>query len=204
MKVIKVLDTVVFNTCLVRREIVDGFGTPTEWKAAYSLIDGSYIGDCEQAQMLESRGIVPQRRRPDHKTASIGHAPKENKWYGWSHRAIYGFGIGTKVVRGSCAYKPVDKNDLMTAHIRFWADEESEQCTQTIITDKSFDVISPYNDEPGLGLSISTECVRKADNELLQSTHWAPYPDVWGRGEWTARTIEDAKIMASDFSDGVS
>ena len=119
MKVIKVLDTVVFNTCLVRREIVDGFGTPTEWKAAYSLIDGSYIGDCEQAQMLESRGIVPQRRRPDHKTASIGHAPKENKWYGWSHRAIYGFGIGTKVVRGSCAYKPVDKNDLMTAHIRF-------------------------------------------------------------------------------------
>lgn len=26
------------------------------------------------------------------------------KWYGWSHRAVYGFGIGDKVKKGDCAY----------------------------------------------------------------------------------------------------
>ena len=26
--------------------------------------------------------------------AAIGFSEKEQKWYGWSHRAIYGFGIG--------------------------------------------------------------------------------------------------------------
>ncbi len=40
------------------------------------------------------------------KTACIGYNPKENKWYGWSHRAIYGFGIGSQVKKGDCAYRP--------------------------------------------------------------------------------------------------
>lgn len=26
------------------------------------------------------------------------------KWYGWSHRAMYGFGIGDKIKKGDCAY----------------------------------------------------------------------------------------------------
>lgn len=26
------------------------------------------------------------------------------KWYGWSHRAVYGFGIGDKVKKGDCTY----------------------------------------------------------------------------------------------------
>ena len=30
------------------------------------------------------------------------------------------------------------------------------------------------------------------------------YPDKWGKGEWVAKTMEDAKQMAIDFSDGVS
>lgn len=29
----------------------------------------------------------------------------DGKWYGWSHRAVYGFGIGDKVKKGDCAYK---------------------------------------------------------------------------------------------------
>ena len=35
---------------------------------------------------------------------SIGFSEKEQKWYGWSHRAIYGFGIGSKVKKGDCGY----------------------------------------------------------------------------------------------------
>ncbi len=37
-------------------------------------------------------------------TASIGFSDSEQKWYGWSHRAIYGFGIGEKIKKGNCAY----------------------------------------------------------------------------------------------------
>lgn len=28
----------------------------------------------------------------------------DGKWYGWSHRAIYGFKVGDKVKKGDCAY----------------------------------------------------------------------------------------------------
>lgn len=34
------------------------------------------------------------------KTNCTGFSEKEQKWYGWSHRAIYGFGIGDKCKEG--------------------------------------------------------------------------------------------------------
>lgn len=34
---------------------------------------------------------------------SVGKS-SNGKWYGWSHRAMYGFGIGDKVKKGDCAY----------------------------------------------------------------------------------------------------
>jgi hypothetical protein len=33
-------------------------------------------------------------------TACLGFSPKTQKWYGWSHRAIYGFTIGDVVSEG--------------------------------------------------------------------------------------------------------
>ena len=32
---------------------------------------------------------------------------------------------------------------------------------------------------------------------------FAPYPDDFGRGEWTAATMADARQMAGDFAEGV-
>ena len=59
MKVKKVLSTTLFKTCVVRKEIVtlDDSDPGTEWKAAYSVIDGSYIGDCKNADYFERKGI---------------------------------------------------------------------------------------------------------------------------------------------------
>ena len=37
--------------------------------------------------------------------SSIGFSEKEQKWYGWSPRAIYGFGIGSEVKEGDCGYE---------------------------------------------------------------------------------------------------
>lgn len=33
---------------------------------------------------------------------------------------------------------------------------------------------------------------------------FTPFPEVFGRGEWKAETLEDAKQMAKDFAEDVS
>ena len=65
---------------------------------------GDYIGDPKFAYRLcKKRGIVPQLSSPSDKVCSIGFCPSERKWYGWSHRAICGFGIGSVAKEGdSC------------------------------------------------------------------------------------------------------
>lgn len=205
VKVVKVLDTVIFNTCKVNREIVEcPDGSHMEWKAAYSLVDGSYIGDTEWAQYFEKNGIIPQRKRSDCNVASIGFCAKTQKWHGWSQRGSYGFGVGSEIKKGHCAYKPCDPQDLLEDMIRFWVDEENENVEADVIVKQELDVPDPHNNRPGLGALLITRTVRKKDGKVLESTHWEPYPDVWGKGEWVANTLEEAKQMAIDYSDGVS
>lgn len=37
---------------------------------------------------------------PDSQIRHIGYAPKTQKWYGWSHRAVFGFKVGDRVKKG--------------------------------------------------------------------------------------------------------
>lgn len=67
---------------------------PTSLTYAVSKIDGCYIGDEKTAKMLAEKGIAPERADDGYDVCSIGYSEKERKWYGWSHRAIQGFGIG--------------------------------------------------------------------------------------------------------------
>lgn len=48
------------------------------------------------ADNLARRFGITQREKaePDHTVCSIGFSPSKSKWYGWSHRAVYGFGVG--------------------------------------------------------------------------------------------------------------
>lgn len=67
----------------------------------FSTADNSYVGDEDFVKFLDSKGIsLVQKANPKHSTASIGYNPEEKKWYGWSHRAIYGFGVGHKCKAG--------------------------------------------------------------------------------------------------------
>jgi hypothetical protein len=59
--------------------------------------NGDYIGEPKMAKMLADKGIIPEKSKKDHCVCSIGYSPKDKKWYGWSHRAIYGFKPGYKV-----------------------------------------------------------------------------------------------------------
>lgn len=70
-------------------------------KAAYTP-DGKYIGDPGTAYLLcKKKGIKPETL-PGHNVCSIGYNEAERKWYGWSHRAIFGFGVGAVAKEGDC------------------------------------------------------------------------------------------------------
>lgn len=58
------------------------------------------MGKITLSAYIKHRGIEPEKADPDHSVCSIGFRAKDGKWYGWSHRAIYGFGIGYTVKEG--------------------------------------------------------------------------------------------------------
>ena len=72
-------------------------------KGAYTL-QGDYIGNPKTAYRLCNKiGIKPERSNPKHNICSIGFCEQDGKWYGWSHRAIYGFEVGDVVEADDCA-----------------------------------------------------------------------------------------------------
>ena len=88
---------------------IENGDAPVPMKAAYNPA-GDYIGSSRDAHYLVvKRGIAPEKRTPASSVCSIGFADKTQQWFGWSHRAIHGFGIGSIVDAGHCAaeYLPV-------------------------------------------------------------------------------------------------
>jgi hypothetical protein len=91
----------------IREQLIDGSEFNMDdfvMKVAYTP-EGWYIGDTKTAYRLcHKRGIKPEIAPVpngcacgDRTVCTIGFSDKEQKWYGWSHRAICGFGIGDKV-----------------------------------------------------------------------------------------------------------
>ena len=78
---------------------------------------GDYIGDQRFAHRIcKRRGIIPEKASPFHNVCSIGYCPKENKWYGWSHRAIFGFGVGSVVKEGDCTASSGWTDEYLAEH----------------------------------------------------------------------------------------
>lgn len=134
------------------------------------------------------------RERKKYPVACIGFSEKEQKWYGWSHRAFYGFTIGSKVKFGDCAYRSVDKEDYERTMMNFWSDPEYK------------DMKIVRGDDP-TKFKIEWVYSNNIPNVRIRNTVGGVecfYPKVYGRGEWEAKTLEDAKQMAKDFAEGVS
>jgi len=169
----------------------------TVTRIAYTIPEGDYIGDSKTAFFLcRKKGIKPKLRCSHSKTCSIGFCEKEQKYYGWSHRAIYGFKIGDTVKKGNCAYSPPGKKEFIEESIRFWTDRNHLNIGATEI-----------EQDGKLGVQINWTYSKKIKNKQLRSTIggiFTPYPEKFGRGEWTAKTLEDCKQMASDFAESVS
>lgn len=163
---------------------------------AYTL-DGHYIGTEEWAKQFDERGIAPEPRDPRHDVCSIGFCEREQKWYGWSHRAMHGFTVGDSVKRGDCAYAPTDPADFLDDCVRFWSNDEHHAKTWGSLT---------TNEDGVMGVQVSwlySDDVPNADLRGTEGGAFMHYPDTWGRGEWTAQTLEDAKQMACDYAEGV-
>ncbi len=129
-------------------------------------------------------------------THGVGFSLKDGKWYGWSHRAIYGFKVGSACNKGDCHYKGSDLKEQEDAAIGFWTDEHHKnvRCDGVVEQDneKYFDIKWNYSgDVPN----------KKLRNTISGNLH---HIKDLGRGEWTAKTMEDAKQMAIDFNEGVS
>jgi hypothetical protein len=98
----KMLSTETRNGMDYRREIWSmGGDDSVEMDAVYNAL-GIYIGDKETANRLAVLGILPEGRNRDSSVCSIGFSAKDQKWYGWSHRAIFGFAVGDIAKAGDC------------------------------------------------------------------------------------------------------
>ncbi len=97
-------------------ELEGASGQTVTMEVAYTP-NGDYIGTQEVAQRLcELRGIRPELSSLDNKVCSIGFSTREQKWYGWSHRAIYGFAVGDIVKEGDCCASSGWTDEYLAEH----------------------------------------------------------------------------------------
>jgi serine/threonine protein phosphatase 1 len=185
--------------------------------------DGYYLGDKKMADFLTiEKGLT--QLQPANKydnVCSIGFCEKTQQWVGFSHRAIYGFCPGSKVKPGDCAYKPKKlKEDIIRSYMDFWSDPS------TIIEVEGENILRWVPDYKKLRAKYGPGFYHEwADSDWVKtfgrqsiSTTWKMLKDQGymicettpiesiptGRGEWTAKTTEDARQMAIDFAESVA
>ena len=147
-----------------------------------SNFDNSYmthVGLEDDVKFLADREIIKEL------THGVGFSPRDNKWYGWSHRAIYGFGVGSTCKKGDCHYRAKNEQDEIEAAIKFWSDENHINVKARKVRDGE--------------LAVTWE-----NRGSISGVNWHYDHKNFGKGEWIAKTMEDAKKMAQDFNEGVS
>lgn len=158
-----------------------------------SKFDGSYI---THVGLENDVKFLAEHEITEELTHGVGFSPKENKWYGWSHRAIFGFTIGSTCEKDDVHYVPSNMAEMKKNAIRFWSDESHKnvRCEGIVEQDgeKYLDIKWDYTDD------IENESLRGVTGGTLS------HIPEFGRGEWVAETMEDAKQMAIDFCKGIS
>ena len=160
------------------------------WKSNFDDSYMTHVGMEDDLKHLAAHEIT------DELTHGVGYSPKDGKWYGWSHRAICGFKIGSTCKRGDCHYVGSTIGDQERAAIDFWLNDDYEnvRCTGLLLKgDEQF-------------FKIVWEYKNSTPNKALHGTSGGSdhFITPLGRGEWTAETMADAKQMAKDFNEGVS
>lgn len=168
----------------------DAQGNDSEFEMTYAVNkNGDYIGDVDTAKYLcDDLGINPEVAKSDNSVCTIGKSDKDNKWYGWSHRALYGFKRGSKVYPGHTAYK-ADSIENFKESLKDWYADEMYK--DIIYTTKPNGIKVSYKIEP-----------KDKRRKNIGCDHFHKFEK--GRGTWTAKNMSDAKQMAMDFAESVS
>lgn len=152
-------------------------------KVYKSIYDNSYI---THVGMEREQKFLADKEITDCLTHGVGYSPKDKLWYGWSHRAIFGFKVGSTCKKGDCHYKAANIEDELEAAEAFWADENNIDFRAELLKDNQI-YVSWIEKETGRAAGV----------------YWT-YDKNFGRGEWVAETMDDAQQMAKDFCEGVS
>lgn len=169
-----------------------------------SKIDNSFIcfvdNEIESTAMFLYKNNICQHVQGtprQSRTAQIGFNPEKHVWWGWSHRAGYGFGVGSKCTIGNVHFNPSNPVELRKKIEGRMKSEEYLESFEIhrikefgqwgyLLTRKFTDQVP----NPGMKNSIQREFI--------------PYPESWGRGEWEATNLEDARQMAIDFANNIA
>ena len=103
-----------------QEEFVDGsdYGGEDMWIRCAYTPTGQYLGDKKMAHFLcAKKGIDTfEKRTSTSNICSVGFNSGEKKWYGWSHRAINGYGIGDVLEEGDCATESGWTEEYLAEH----------------------------------------------------------------------------------------
>ncbi len=104
---------------VVEERLIDGSqsgGSDFTMKVAVTPT-GEYIGRQKIAYLLcTKRGIKPELISPDRNVCSIGFSERHQKWYGWSHRALFGFEVGSVVKEDDCTASSGWTDEYLAEH----------------------------------------------------------------------------------------
>ena len=172
-----------------------------------SKVDGSVASIDRIYSILRAKPLSDLQGIPECKNISIGFDKKTNKWCGWTHRGIACYGIGDKVTEDDIAYRP-DSSSALMARIRKTYSElynvpiscmdrvSYKDYIEVILNEK----INPFDPIPSSKFGVSV-CFEFKGSKM---NRFHPYPDRWGKGEWTALSMDDAKQMACDAVIGLA
>jgi len=161
--------------------------------------DGKYIGNPkEMGEFFSKYDIKEDLSTIDEtsKTISVGYSPRDNKYYGWA-RAVCGFGIGSRVKRGDIAYVPSNPEEIIEAEKEYYS--KYYKNVEFFVEDNYVIIrgIEEFCDDNWVSLpSGELKHVGKMEDRPFE------HKIRLGKGEWEAKTIEDAKQMAKDFASG--
>lgn len=167
--------------------------TYNTWRTNFDNTQLCHVGQEDNDAIVKSLAENEITEQLSHGT---GFSPSLNKWFGWSHRAMYGFTIGSTCEKGDCHYNAESEEGGLEAALEFWRCDDYDNV-------RSEGVIK--NDQ-GEFYNIKWDYKDSVPNKSLHGTIGGVehYIKPLGRGEWTAKTMEDAKQMAIDFNKGVS
>lgn len=191
---------------VVQTEKVVFQGSEVVMQVAYTP-RGDYIGDAKMARRLVvKRGIAPEKIQPESMTCTVGYCREDGCWYGWSHRASFGFKAGSKVKRGDCGFLTTDPEELKKELRKVYPNDGKHYRKVRMHYNSVDKFVGVYLEEARRPQRLIKRGKRKGEYVPDGPVIWKRlnYRHSLGRGEWTAKDIVDARQMAVDFARSVS